>query len=153
MNEILFRGKALDSGEWVYGYYFRCKDFRGRERHAIRPEDLRAGEYLYSSDTGGIEVDPETVGQFVGLYADQSVRVFEGDIFAAIPRKIGHAPTIYLIATDIRTCSGIATYISNYKHIGNIHDNRDLYKALKSGNYEAVYGFVESERNGEVEQR
>lgn len=57
MKEILFRGKRKENGKWVYGGIMtdddyvaicRCNDFYGWYEH--------------------IEVIPETVGQFTGLY-------------------------------------------------------------------------------------
>ena len=46
-REILFRGKRLDSGEWVEGYYC-CVGWTGQERHYIIP--------TYASALYGIEV-------------------------------------------------------------------------------------------------
>ena len=62
MNRIIkFRGKRIDNGEWICGYLFN---------------DYNAGELLIQhrvSDTVNPKwacwvIDPETVGQFTGLY-------------------------------------------------------------------------------------
>lgn len=55
-REILFRGKRTDNGEWVYGY------LAGKSIIAGGGEDI--DDYFYSV----YEVDPETVGQFTGMY-------------------------------------------------------------------------------------
>lgn len=69
-REILFRGKRLDNGEWVYGYY--CKtEFRS----TIIPS--------MGIDRNGImhiEVDPDTIGQFIGMTDKMGKRIFDGDI-------------------------------------------------------------------------
>lgn len=66
MREILFRGKRVDDGEWVYGSYWLDSWSDGEPAHIINAED-----YL---------VDPATVGQYTGLTDENSVKIFEGDV-------------------------------------------------------------------------
>lgn len=63
MREIIFRGKRVDNGDWVEGYYFQLGSY-----HYIR------------SDIHMWEVDPRTVGQFTELTDERGMRIFEGDI-------------------------------------------------------------------------
>ena len=82
-REILFRGKKIDGGEWVYGSLITVDDHR----------------YIIRTDDGfEFEVDPATVGQYINrreLYAtddndllmliDPAImkernRIFEGDV-------------------------------------------------------------------------
>ena len=76
MRDILFRGKRIDNGVWVYGFYFK---------EAINNEDKQGFEYLsfikaaYGDHYKDYEVDPKTVGQYIGEKDTKEQKIFEGD--------------------------------------------------------------------------
>jgi uncharacterized phage protein (TIGR01671 family) len=73
MREILFRGKRKDNGEWVEGGIYHNSE----DEIVFIIKDTGLGYHEF------IEVIPETVGQFTGLYdkCDKNgTKIFEGDI-------------------------------------------------------------------------
>ena len=71
MREILFRGKRLDDGEWVYGYLYITHN--GEHEISIYNEEVNIERWTH-------EVDPSTVGQYTGHTDKNGNRVFDGDI-------------------------------------------------------------------------
>lgn len=72
MREILFRGKRVDNGEWVEGFYACVLD-----THYIitgRFDSLTNG--IINSEA--YKVDPSTVGRFTGLTDCNGVKIFGG---------------------------------------------------------------------------
>lgn len=121
MREIKFRGKRLDNGEWVYGYYSPVKlPIFGTMGHFINEDGYQA-----------IEINPDTVGQYTGLKDRNGKEIYEGDIVsiitdcAAFLYKIVFDKGCFCMADkegdiwDVITEEGIEV-------IGNIHDNPEL---------------------------
>ena len=77
MREILFRGKRVDSGEWVEGNFIKDNwgDTYGELIYGIlQDREAPAGLAGWKPK----RVIPETVGEYTGLTAKYGKKIFEG---------------------------------------------------------------------------
>ena len=130
MRDIIFRGKRLDNGEWVYGDF--VNDWSKQNTKPDKTICNNIGKYAVIS---------ETIGQYTGLKDKNGAKIFEGDywkdpdendIFVVEFRDAQFCFVIYGWFDDIFTfgeldCVPIEYYCTGkIEIIGNIHDNPEL---------------------------
>lgn len=78
MREIKFKAVKQENGGWVYGLLFNTnKDHHSTPRTSIITENY--DPYGYGSNEF-VEVNPDTVCQFIGFTDRNGKEIFEGDI-------------------------------------------------------------------------
>ena len=125
MRDIMFRGKRVDNGEWVYGYL--CS---ARTICTISPMG-NVDEYV---------VDPNTIGQYTGLQDKNGNKIFEGDIVLKRTYN-GKKPFPVTFDSGMFHCGyggGSSTATHGYtlddrqiEVIGNIFDNPELMESRR----------------------
>ncbi len=142
MSEILFRGKIVDTGMWVYGYY--CKHEK-RQLCPMGNDELKNDEvqHLIIWDSFAdwnmpknlecVDVIPKTVGQYTNFTNTSNQKIFFGDIiedesknYRGIILKINGC---WMIEWE----DGLLHYVYEYldcKIIGNMWDNPELLEEL-----------------------
>lgn len=126
-REILFRGKDLETGKWLYGNF------------------VKTPNHVYISTCGEAfpkKVEPETVGQYTGLTDKNGTKIFENDILQVNCNchgyEIGRVCVYYKFAMYL--CDTIYGDIdfdtlgmlnANYQLdvIGNVYDNPELLES------------------------
>lgn len=132
MREILFRGKRVDNGEWVEGFYVVIAG----ENHYIFTGriDLTQG----SIGCEYFKVDSKTVCRYTGLTDKNGVKIFEGDIVTYNKEyggKTREKGTVYWCdgafwvenVQDEEDCGLLGALVKyQLEVIGNVHDNFEL---------------------------
>lgn len=127
-REIKYRGKSRDE-EWVYGYYYNIEK-RG---------------FIYDNTGNLFLVDPQTVGQSLGIHYideftdEEGQEVFEGDIVAIVENKFGEGINeVWTIEYDTLEVGYIAyNQLNSNRRIEYEHDrygfftDRDTFITIK----------------------
>lgn len=141
IRTIKFRGKRVDNGEWVYGYYMLGLNAESYIIHWIKTSPTST-ENVYTI------VDSETVGQYVGFNDRNNVEVYEDDYIKGYEstENLGFKTTnLKVVFEDSAFCangvtgegdcflyffSGNPTQIPEAccEVIGNVHDHPTLFK-------------------------
>lgn len=124
MRQIIFRGKRIDTKEWVSGHYYTNK-------YANKNDNIH--HFIsYGDHWGNYEVIPETVGQFTGLLDKNGNKIFEGDLLKielfTKPHEVVFGGTdkwacSFCLKTDSSIIYLNRTFTDDAEIIGNIHQN------------------------------
>lgn len=140
--KYFFRGKRVDNGEWVQGFYV-CKKrpyFKDKGvnlEHIICDNvEVEDGNYKQFVDTimTTYVVNPETVGQYTGLTDKNGNKIFEGDIvWDNCEEERGVVQWYNDMAKFIITYSTFTVDFDNVygeelQIVGNVYDNAELIK-------------------------
>lgn len=145
MRDIKFRGKRIDNGEWVYGYYCLTTHYAGNRtrKPVIISESELCNHCLwepnnYDSPVEAYDVAPSTVCQYTGLKDKDGKEIYEGDILYCISRFDNANMVVIFEDGEFRMvlCEKYKTYETGggfyaircfeKEVIGNIYDNPEL---------------------------
>ena len=73
MSRIIFKAKRLDNGKWIQGSLITKSD-------GLKERAYIVDHFSSMSDYSVVEVDPYTVCQFTGLYAEHKTPIYERDV-------------------------------------------------------------------------
>jgi uncharacterized phage protein (TIGR01671 family) len=154
MREIKFRGKNLNTKEWVYGDLLQWND--GETAIGVHGQFIDDGYHFNENYDKTPYVDETTVGQYTGLKDKNGKEIYEGDLIKApsgriyavifstwkheekrdFPKVIDlYEHTGWCISLDgVNPCELLDSEVCQGSVIGSVYDNPEL---LKGGHHES----------------
>lgn len=136
MREIKFRGKSIHTGKWTYGY--------------LRKNDFDGTCWIEGKFGENEPVDPDTIGQYLGVKDIEEKEIYEHDIFqtseyplskndayvGVIEYEVDRFWGVKKLKTDSDKrgiSEGMADGMYDFLDqdilvIGNIHENKEMIK-------------------------
>lgn len=120
MRDIKFRAKSRHEDVWYYGGIFQT----GADCFVVKRGNWEP--YLICN------IDPNTVGQFTGLYDKNGNEIYEGDIYRYDNpdsiNEVSYCTGGGFAGFDLTPAIHSENRLLDVEVIGNIHDNPDLLK-------------------------
>ncbi len=143
MRKLLYRGKRIETGEWVYGdliqlsadspYWFIMPNDASGEMYERQPYPFRQNDVM--CECAFAKVDPKTIGEFTGRCDKNGTQIFECDLVyycnSNHDEEDGAMEVKYEDGEFILSDGGLQISLSEIydweiEVIGNIHDNPEL---------------------------
>ena len=132
MREYKFRGKRIDNGEWVYGYYFiEERDIED----GIIWRDIPKIQQRYGDHFQYFDVEPDTVGQYTGwndkngkeIYEDDLVQVLDYASWEGLYKVVWDEESLMYVLVDAYGDKEKMCEFEHYLVRGDIHENPELF--------------------------
>lgn len=131
-NSELYRGKSMETGEWVQGYLFRIWDYA----------------YILWGEVNGVpdmmEIDPQTICKCIGKTDQNGSNIFEKDICKIHSASIDEEDGLFIVEWNSDSAkfelSGRSLVVDFESYngyecevVGNVYDNPELVKGGTDG--------------------
>ena len=128
MRDTKFRGKRSNDGIWIFGDLIKIEN----SYHILEEGDLvEDGHHIRQDSDRPTWIEPETLGEFTGLYDSHGTEIYEGDIVKTdyhVEKVVYEEGEWRLYISNNSYCI-LSNHIGNgyyIKVIGNIYDNPEL---------------------------
>lgn len=129
MRTIKFRGKRIDNGEWAYGYLYRS------EKESWITDSININLSTHRNFAWW-QVNPESVGEFIGVNGANVTPIYEGDIFE--DSYYGRCKVVWSNGWSMRHIKGgknrtgkqriPMAQTGRFRVLGNIYEHSELLK-------------------------